>query len=156
MPHWKSEQLQQLLEEREPQQVFGQAVKLAQALDMEFLGLTLHLHIAARGPQIVLYNNYPSAWNTLYQAEDFINIDPTVSKCHHTTLPLVWNDDLFHEVPQLREAASVYGIIHGWSQSVHDQQHNESMVTPFFAILFIRWNGWLASIYPASIGLVSR
>ncbi|PMZ92461.1 MULTISPECIES: autoinducer binding domain-containing protein [unclassified Pseudomonas] len=129
MPHWKSELLQQLLEEQEPQRLFGQAVQLAQALDMEFVGLTLHLHVAARGPQVILYNNYPSAWNARYQAEDFIKIDPSVSKCHHTTLPLVWNDELFHEVPQLREAATAYGMTHGWSQSVHDQQHNESQLS---------------------------
>ncbi|MBC7212695.1 MAG: autoinducer binding domain-containing protein, partial [Pseudomonas sp.] len=123
MPHWKSEQLQQLLDEQEPKELFGQAVKLAQALNMEFVGLALHLHVAARGPQVILYNNYPGAWNERYQAEDLIKIDPTVSKCHHTTLPLVWNDDLYCEVPQLREAATALGMTHGWSQSVHDQQH---------------------------------
>lgn len=129
MPHWKSEQLQQLLDEQEPKELFGQAVKLAQALNMEFVGLALHLHVAARGPQVILYNNYPGAWNERYQAEDLIKIDPTVSKCHHTTLPLVWNDDLYCEVPQLREAAIALGMTHGWSQSVHDQQHNESQLS---------------------------
>ncbi|QXH57366.1 autoinducer binding domain-containing protein [Pseudomonas maumuensis] len=129
MPHWKSEQLQRMLEEKEPQQLFGHAVKLAQALGMEFVGLSLHLHVAARGPQVILYNNYPSAWNEHYQAEDFIKIDPAVSKCHQTTLPLVWSDELFREVPHLREAACGHGLVHGWSQSVHDQQHNESQLS---------------------------
>lgn len=76
MPHWKSEQLQQLLDEREPKALFSHAVKLAQALNMEFVGLALHLHVAARGPQVILYNNYPGAWNERYQAEDFIKNRP--------------------------------------------------------------------------------
>ncbi|MBC3435242.1 autoinducer binding domain-containing protein [Pseudomonas sp. BW16M2] len=129
MPHWNSEELQQMLNERQPKQFFDRAVALTKQLGMEFVGLSLHLHVAARGPQVILYNNYPSTWNERYQAKDLIKIDPTVSKCRQTTMPLVWCDELFSEVPHLREAASAHGMTHGWSQSVHDQQHNESQLS---------------------------
>lgn len=129
MPHWKSEQLERMLEAREPREMFGHAVTLIQALDMEFVGLVLRLHIAAHSPKVILYNNYPSAWNEHYQKKNLIDIDPLVSACHKTTLPLLWSDALFHEVPLLREGAASHGLVHGWSQSVHDLQHNESQLS---------------------------
>ncbi|MDH0303096.1 MULTISPECIES: autoinducer binding domain-containing protein [unclassified Pseudomonas] len=129
MPQWKSEQLEILLEQQEPQALLGKAVELVQALDMEFLGLSLHLHIAAHSPQVVLYNNYPREWNERYQKENLIAIDPVVSNCHRSTLPVLWNDELFREVPHVREGACAHGITHGWTQSVHDLRHNETQLS---------------------------
>lgn len=129
MTQWTCEQLEQFAQHTEPQQLFARAVELVQALDMEFVGLTLHLHAAAHAPQVISYNNYPREWNDRYRQDHFIKIDPTVSKCHHSTLPLLWSDSLFEEVPQLREAACAHGMNHGWTQSVHDLRHNESQLS---------------------------
>ncbi|MFV3403813.1 MULTISPECIES: autoinducer binding domain-containing protein [Pseudomonas] len=129
MTQWNSEQLLALLQETDPQCLFDRAVGLAQLLDMEFVGLSLHLHIAAHSPQIILYNNYPREWNEHYKQEHLIGIDPTVSKCHQTTLPVLWTDELFQEVPHLREAIRNQGMAHGWTQSVHDLRHNESQLS---------------------------
>lgn len=130
MPQWKCDLLEDLAnKQQEPTILVGKAVKLVQALDMEFLGLSLHLHVAAHSPQLLLYNNYPPEWNERYQADNFITIDPTVSKCHQTTLPVLWNDTLFQDVPHLREAACAHGMVHGWSQSVHDLRHNETQIS---------------------------
>lgn len=129
MTQWNSEQLQELLQESEPQRLFDRAVALAQQLGMEFVGLSLHLHVAAHSPQIILYNNYPREWNERYKQEHLIKIDPIVSTCHQTTLPVLWTDELFSEVPHLREAAREHGMAHGWTQSVHDLRHNESQLS---------------------------
>lgn len=129
MTQWTSEQLEQLLTDQEPTQLFRRAVGLAQALDLEFVGLTLHLHIAAHSPRVISYNNYPAEWNERYQRERFLSIDPVISKCHQATLPLLWSDELFRETPHLREAACAHGLVHGWTQSVHDLRHNESQLS---------------------------
>lgn len=129
MKHWESDALQQLMLDSDPQRVFSHAVRLVQELDMEFVGLSLHLHVAAHNPQVILYNNYPKEWNERYQQGLFIRIDPIVSMCHQSTLPVLWSDEQFEEVPHLREAACQHGIRHGWSQSVHDLLHNESQLS---------------------------
>lgn len=129
MKHWESNALQQLMQDSDPQRVFGQAVRLAQELDMEFVGLSLHLHVAAHSPQVILYNNYPKEFNQRYQQDRFIRIDPIVSMCHQSTMPVLWCDEQFEEVPHLREAACQHGMRHGWSQSVHDLLHNESQLS---------------------------
>jgi LuxR family transcriptional regulator len=130
MAHWKSEQLEQLVQARhEPRQMFEHAVVLAQALGMEFVGLSLHLRCAMRPADVYLYNNYPAAWNALYEQEKLNRIDPVIAKSHGSTLPLLWDNALYQEVPHLREAACAHGLTHGWTQSVHDLRHNESQLS---------------------------
>ncbi|CAM3756356.1 Transcriptional activator protein SolR [Pseudomonas reidholzensis] len=129
MPQWNSEQLQMLLAEREPTQLFQRALTLVEDLGMSYLGITLHLQIAASRPHIILYNNYPPAWNARYADIDVFKKDPVVSRCHSTTLPVLWTDELFREVPQFRDAACSHGLRHGWTQSVHDQRHNETQLS---------------------------
>ncbi|MHC6227518.1 autoinducer binding domain-containing protein [Pseudomonas sp. X10] len=129
MPHWKTEQLQCLMAERHPERLFNCAVSLAQQLDMEYLGLSLHIQVAAHGPRVILYNNYPTAWNDRYNSQNFIKIDPLNAVCHRSTQAVLWHDELFREVPHFREEAVGYGLRHGWTQSVHDLRHNESQLS---------------------------
>jgi hypothetical protein len=60
--------------------------------------------------------------------QQFIASDPASCECRKTTLPLLWSDELFKEMPQLREAACSHGLRHGWTQSLFDQLHNESQL----------------------------
>lgn len=47
MSQWNPEQLQQLLDERDPQQLFKRALALVQDMGMPYMGLALHIHLAA-------------------------------------------------------------------------------------------------------------
>ncbi|WP_312154123.1 autoinducer binding domain-containing protein [Pseudomonas sp.] len=129
MSQWNPEQLQQLLDERDPQQLFKRALALVQDMGMPYMGLALHIHLAANRPQIFLYNNFPAQWNAFYTHAELIKQDPIVKRCHESTLPVLWDDELFREVPTLRSTACSYGLRHGWSQSVHDQRHNETQLS---------------------------
>lgn len=44
-------------------------------------------------------------------------------------MPVLWTDELYREAPQFRKAACQNGLRHGWTQSLHDQQHNESQIS---------------------------
>lgn len=129
MPHWKEQQLEQLLAETDEQRMFDLAVSLAQQLDMEYLCFGMRVQIATFAPQLRLFNNYPTAWNERYQHCNYLDIDPTVAHCHRSLMPLLWNDELFRETPEFREEAKSHGLCHGWSQSAHDMRHNESMLS---------------------------
>lgn len=129
MSQWNSEQLQALLAERDPQQLFNRALMLVQDMGRTHLGLTLHVHIAASRPHIILYNNYSREWSAYYTSADVLKQDPIASKCHRSTLPVLWTDELFREVPQFRETACEHGLRHGWTQSVHDLRHNQSQLS---------------------------
>ncbi|MCE5984250.1 autoinducer binding domain-containing protein [Pseudomonas sp. LF19] len=129
MPHWKEQQLEQLLGETDETRMFELAVSLAQQLDMEYLAFGMRVQIATQAPQLRTFNNYPDAWNDHYQSCNYLNIDPIVTHCHRSLMPILWCDDLFRETPQFWEDAKSHGLRHGWSQSAHDMRHNESMLS---------------------------
>ncbi|MDD1014487.1 autoinducer binding domain-containing protein [Pseudomonas rubra] len=129
MPHWKEQQLEQLLAETDEQRMFNIAVSLAEQLEMEFLAFGMRVQIATQAPQVRFFNNYPAAWNERYQACNYLDIDPTVAHCQRSLMPLLWSDAVFHETPHLREEAKSYGVCHGWSQSAHDMRHNLSILS---------------------------
>ena len=129
MPHWKEQQLEQLLGETDEVRMFDLAVSLAQQLGMEFLAFAMRVQVATQAPQVRLFNNYPAAWKDRYQRCNYLDIDPTVSHCHRSLMPILWSDDVFRETPEFWEEAKSHGLRHGWSQSAHDLRHNESILS---------------------------
>ena len=45
-----------------------------------------------------------------------------MAHCNHSTLPILWSETLFSNVPSLWEALEAQGLQHGWSQSLHDEE----------------------------------
>lgn len=129
MPQWRAEQLQLLIAEREPQQLFDRALTLVQEMDMTYLGLALHIHLAASRPHTILYSNYPSDWLSYYANADVLKADPVAARCHQSTQAVLWTDEAYREVPVFRETASKHGLRHGWTQSVYDQCHNQTQMS---------------------------
>jgi len=129
MLQWNHEHLHRLISESTPQKVFDLAVHLAQDLDMAFLGLKLRIQLAAQSPRLYLYSNYPEAWIERYQRDEFYKQDAAATRSHSSTMPVLWTDELYREVPEYREQACAHGLRHGWTQSLHDLQHNESQVS---------------------------
>lgn len=129
MLQWKPDHLHAFANERSPRRLFDIAVHLAQDLDMEYLGLNLRIQIATQTPRLFLYSNYPSAWIERYQRDDFYKQDPAANASHSSTTPVLWTDELYCEAPLFREAACQHGLRHGWTQSLHDLQHNESQIS---------------------------
>lgn len=127
--HWDPERLHQLVSERSPRRLFNLAVHLTQELGMDYLGLKLRIQVATQTPRLFLYSNYPNEWIERYQRDDFYRQDPAAAHSHGSTLPILWTDELYAEAPQFRETACKHGLCHGWTQSVHDLQHNESQLS---------------------------
>jgi DNA-binding CsgD family transcriptional regulator len=129
MQHWKPEHLQAFVSERSPRKLFDIAVHLAQDLGMDYLGLNIRIQIATQTPRVFLYSNYPDEWIERYQRDDFYKQDAAANVSHSSTMPVLWTDELYRDAPHFREAACQHGLRHGWTQSLHDLQHNESQVS---------------------------
>lgn len=129
MPHWKQEQLESLIGERDPERIFETALSLAEQLGMEYLGLVVQSQVSGLTPQFLMYNNYSAEWNALYQERNYLTQDPTFHHCRHSLIPLLWDDTVFEETPQLREEAKANGLTHGWSQAAHDIRGNNSVLS---------------------------
>ncbi|MCU1731628.1 MULTISPECIES: autoinducer binding domain-containing protein [unclassified Pseudomonas] len=129
MPHWKQDQLEQLIREHNPEQLFHQALALAQQLDMEYLSLVVQSQASGLTPQTLMLNNFSAEWNDHYRDCNYLIQDPTFTHCRHSLIPLLWEDEVFHETPQLRMDAKAHGLVYGWSQAAHDMRGNNSVLS---------------------------
>lgn len=66
-------------------------------------------------------SNYPSKWRERYDAERFAHVDPVVTHCMASTLPLVWQPELFRSPAQrgLYEEACSHGVRAGVTFPMH-------------------------------------
>jgi len=75
----------------------------------------------ARLDNAFVQSNYPSAWRERYDAERYAYVDPAVTHCLSSTLPIVWQPDLFRSQTQriMYEEACSHGLRAGVSFPVH-------------------------------------
>jgi LuxR family quorum-sensing transcriptional regulator LasR len=75
----------------------------------------------ARLENAFIQSNYPPAWRERYDAERYAYVDPTVAHCLSSTLPLVWQPELFRSPIQrtLYEEACGNGIRSGLTFPIH-------------------------------------
>lgn len=75
----------------------------------------------ARLDSAFIQTNYPSKWRERYDAERMAYIDPIISHCLQSTLPLIWQPELFRSQAQraLYEDACAHGLRAGVTFPVH-------------------------------------
>ena len=75
----------------------------------------------ARLDHAFFQTNYPRKWRDRYEAERYAYVDPTVSHCLSSTLPLVWQADTYRSPAEraIYEEACRYGIRAGVSFPIH-------------------------------------
>jgi LuxR family quorum-sensing transcriptional regulator LasR len=75
----------------------------------------------ARLENAFVATNYPPAWRDRYDAERYAYVDPVVSHCLASTLPLVWQPEMFRSPTQrtLYEESCAHGIRAGVSFPIH-------------------------------------
>lgn len=128
MSPWSMSAMRRLRGKRNPSELLNIAVSLIQALDMEYLSLTLRIPGLAGQPKRFDYNNYPAAWNEQYRRLEYDKIDPVYTHCLHSIQPLLWHDGLYNETPALREHACSHGLRHGWTLWVNDH-HSQTQLS---------------------------
>ena len=93
---------------------------IARDLGFDFCAYGMRMPVPLSQPKIVMFNNYPVAWQTQYQAQGYVEIDPTVHHCSQSLRPIVWSDEVFASAPQFWEEARSFGLRIGWAQSSYD------------------------------------
>jgi len=129
MQTWKLDQLQTLTGGEDVNFLNRSVVELVRGLGFEHCSFGVRTHTSVMHPRFIMLSNYPQQWQAKYIASDYISIDPTVSHCHRSLMPVLWHEDLFAQVPSFWEEARSYGLHHGWAQSAQDLRGVESMLT---------------------------
>ena len=76
-----------------------------------------------------MFSNYPVAWQAHYQANNYLEIDPTVQHAMRSLLPILRTDELFSPAYDFWEEARSFGLYHGWAQSIRDFNGVVGMLT---------------------------
>jgi LuxR family transcriptional regulator, quorum-sensing system regulator LasR len=114
-------ELMQLLESKDPiswkQGLFSLA--RAHGFDQVLYGMVPSRH--AKLEIAFLVSNYASTWRDKYDADRLAYVDPTVSHCLASSLPIVWEPEAFRGVAQrgLYEEACAHGIRSGVTFPIH-------------------------------------
>lgn len=71
--------------------------------------------------QAFLKSNYSDTWRTKYDQNRFGYIDPTVTHCLSSSVPLVWTDEIFKgdQAKEFYEEACSYGVRSGIIYPIH-------------------------------------
>jgi LuxR family transcriptional regulator len=129
MNTWQENQLHALQSIQSEQQLFQAILSFAKELGFDHCAYGLRTPFPLATPKTVMFNNYPTAWQTHYQANNYLAIDPTVHHAMHSILPILWTDDLFSPAEELWEEARSFGLCYGRAQSIRDFNGTVGMLT---------------------------
>ena len=106
--------------------------RFARQLGFERFAYVLSVTAPSLKPQQYILNGFPQSWLDRYLAEDYFKVDPLIKFAHQSTLPAIWDDEIFHDGASAAfwEEAHAHGLQGGISFSVHEQ----SGVTGIFSI----------------------
>lgn len=90
-----------------------------QGFEQVLFGLVPSRH--AKLENAFLQSNYSPDWRERYDANKLAYVDPTVSHCQTSALPIVWAPETFRTKPEreLFEEASAYGVRTGVTLPIH-------------------------------------
>ncbi|RZI33707.1 helix-turn-helix transcriptional regulator [Pseudomonas orientalis] len=129
MVKWRNTRLPKLEGESEITSVFEMVVNHTYELGFQHCSFTMSSQAPSNQTDPIHLDNHPSEWRNIYKRAHFFEIDPVVSHCKNSVLPIVWDPKTFSSTPQLWELAQSFGVHLGWSQAVHDFQGVFSMLT---------------------------
>ncbi len=129
MNGWREDQLQALLTMRNERQLMEEIMTVARDLEFDFCAYGIRMPVPLSQPKIEMFNNYPAAWQMQYQAQRYVEVDPTVHHCTRSLVPIVWSNEVFASVPQFWEEARSFGLRIGWAQSSYDANAVAGMLT---------------------------
>lgn len=78
-----------------------------------------------------LHSNYSRDWRTQYDSQKLYYVDPTVSHCLTSSIPIVWEPETFiaHHQGALYEEASHFGIRSGITFPIHGRNGEVGLIS---------------------------
>ncbi|MVV50138.1 LuxR family transcriptional regulator [Pseudomonas sp. PB120] len=121
MERWKESQLKRLSMTTDIETAYEISLGFAKNIGYKFFAFSTTCRTQNGSLKTVRLNNYPVEFESDYVEKQSRDIDPVVAHCNQTTMPILWQEELFSSSPWLWDALEYQGMQHGWSQSVHDE-----------------------------------
>ena len=129
MVNWHNTRLPKLEGESEITSVFEMVINHTYELGFEYCSFTMSSQSQDTQTKPILFSNYPNECSHIYKQAHYFDVDPVVTHCKSSVLPILWEQKTFANTPQLWELAQSCGVHLGWTQAVHDFQGVFSMLT---------------------------
>lgn len=112
---WLEEQWQALSTAQSQEELLRHVYSTAKSLGFDYCSFVLSVPYPLTTNKSQIVTNYPDAWQQIYETNHYIDVDPIVQHCLHSTSPLTWSGNSFKS--SFWEEALSQGIGHGWSQA---------------------------------------
>lgn len=122
MEMWKESQLKQFTYAKRIETAYPILESFVRNIGFRFCSIRVTSTERRSSFKAVDINNFPRSWNSQYDEQKYIEIDPVIAHCKHSMLPIVWSPEVFLEAPQIWEALQQQGLQYGWSQSFHHEE----------------------------------
>ncbi|MBS0199194.1 MAG: LuxR family transcriptional regulator [Proteobacteria bacterium] len=130
MQEWKEDQLQALIGGTSQEELFAKIISFGREVGFERCAYGVRAPFPISNPKIIMLNNYPLAWQQVYQEKGYLLVDPAVRHGLNSISPYVWSgfDKKSEEIPFWEDATS-HGIVSGWAQPVQAPNGIRGMFT---------------------------
>ena len=93
------------------------ATAIASQMGFEHFLYGVQVNTSLTRPYRFILSCYPEAWRKHYDEEGYASIDPTVSHCARTAIPLIWKNEVFkgRKEARVRSEAKDSGLVSGAS-----------------------------------------
>jgi len=97
--------------------MFEVVQRAASALGFDYCAYGVRVPTSVTSPKILMFNNYPLAWQDHYSKMNYLAVDPTVQRARSSEQPIVWDDRVFAPALNLWNDARDAGLHVGWAKS---------------------------------------
>jgi LuxR family transcriptional regulator len=129
MNAWREDLLTRLDAAHSATELFSVIEREGKALGFDHIAYGVRFRYPLSNPRIMLLNNYPEQWQTLYAERGYMKIDPIVMRGMVSQIPFTWSEHYSRTNGAFWEEARQFGITHGWSQSATDCQGRQSLMS---------------------------
>ncbi len=126
---WMDDVLDTIDNARTEAELLARIVSTAKHLGFDYCAYGIRIPIPVTRPKIVMSNNFLPSWRQRYAHCKYIAVDPTVQHRTKSTIPIVWDEQMTRQNPQMWEEARGAGLAHGWAQSCLDGRGSGGMLT---------------------------
>ncbi|WP_459207474.1 autoinducer binding domain-containing protein [Pseudomonas sp. MLB6B] len=129
MDVWQLELLQALERAGDENTVFALILGASLTLDFDYCAYGLQMPYPLSSPKAIVMNNYSASWKERYTQARYLETDPTILHGRKSEQPILWNDRLYADTPELWEEAQAHGLRSGLSQSMLNKGGSCAMLT---------------------------
>jgi DNA-binding CsgD family transcriptional regulator len=113
------------------EELHSDATAIARQMGFEHFLYGVQVNTSLTRPYRFILSCYPENWRKHYDEEGYANIDPTVSHCAKTSIPIIWKNEIFkgRKEARVRSEAKDCGLVSGVSFPVHGSRGEAAMLS---------------------------